>query len=68
MHCAAGGSAAWHLAWVRVVNLATIAFDIYDAARDQVARMRVDEVKRAHTSIVRRANLMQKDVAAQKAE
>ncbi len=52
----------------RVDNLATIAFDIYVAARDQVARMRVDEVKRAHTSIVRRANLMQKDVAAQKAE
>ena len=52
----------------RVDNLAVIAFDIYVAARDQVQRMRVDEVKRAHVNIVRRANLMHSDVAAQKAE
>ncbi len=52
----------------RVDNLAVIAFDLYVAARDQVQRMRVEEVKRAHVNIVRRANLMHSDVAAQKAE
>jgi len=52
----------------RVDNLAVIAFDLYVAARDQVASMRVDEVKRAHVNIVRRANLMQADVTAQKAD
>ncbi|MHC1700018.1 MAG: RsbRD N-terminal domain-containing protein [Humidesulfovibrio sp.] len=52
----------------RVDNLAVIAFDLYVSARDQVQRMRVEEVKRAHTNIVRRANLMHSDVAAQKAE
>ncbi len=52
----------------RVDNLAIIAFDLYVAARDQVARMRVEEVKRAHTNIVRRANLMKADVAAHKAD
>ena len=52
----------------RVDNLATIAFDLYVAARDQVSRMRVEEVKRAHTNIVRRANMLKSDVAAHKAE
>lgn len=52
----------------RIDNLAVIAFDVYVAARDQIARMRVEEVKRAHKNIVRRANLMHKDVAAHKAE
>ena len=52
----------------RVDNLAIIAFDLYVAARDQVQRMRVEEVKRAHVNIVRRANLMHADVAAPKAE
>jgi len=52
----------------RVDNLAIIAFDLYVAARDQIARMRVEEVKRAHTNIVRRANLMKADVAAHKAD
>ncbi|MBI5519282.1 MAG: RsbRD N-terminal domain-containing protein [Desulfovibrio sp.] len=52
----------------RVDNLATMAFDLYVAARDQVARMRVEEVKRAHANIVRRANLMKSDVAAHKAD
>lgn len=52
----------------RIDNLAVIAFDLYVAARDQVQRMRVEEVKRAHTNIVRRANLMRSDVAARKAE
>jgi hypothetical protein len=52
----------------RVDNLAVIAFDIYVAAREQVQRMRVEEVKRAHVNIVRRANLMHSDVTAQKAE
>ncbi len=52
----------------RVDNLAVIAFDLYVAARDQVQRMRVEEVKRAHVNIVRRANLMRSDVAAPKAE
>jgi len=48
--------------------LAVIAFDLYVAARDQIARMRVEEVKRAHVNIVRRANLMKEDVTAQKAD
>ena len=52
----------------RVDNLAVIAFDLYVAARDQVQSMRVEEVKRAHTNIVRRANLMRSDVTAVKAE
>ena len=52
----------------RVDNLAVIAFDLYVAARDQIARMRVEEVKRAHKNIVRRANLMKADVAAPKAD
>lgn len=52
----------------RVDNLAVIAFDIYVSARDQVMRMRVEEVKRAHVNIVRRANLMHSDVTAPKAE
>ena len=51
----------------RVDNLAVIAFDLYVAARDQVQSMRVEEVKRAHTNIVRRANLMHSDVTAEKA-
>jgi hypothetical protein len=51
----------------RVDNLAVMAFDLYVASRDQVARMRVEEVKRAHKNIVRRANLMKSDVAAPKA-
>ena len=51
----------------RVDNLAVMAFDLYVASRDQVARMRVEEVKRAHANIVRRANLMKSDVAAPKA-
>lgn len=52
----------------RVDNLAIIAFDLYVAARDQVSRMRVEEVKRAHVNIVRRANLMKADVAAPQAD
>ncbi len=52
----------------RVDNLATIAFDVYVRARDHVSRLRVEEIKRAHVNIVRRANLMTKDVAAEKAE
>lgn len=40
----------------RVDNLAVIAFDLYVAARDQIARMRVEEVKRAHANLVRRIN------------
>jgi hypothetical protein len=51
----------------RVDNLAVIAFDLYVAARDQISRMRVEEVKRAHKNIVRRANLMKADVSAPKA-
>ncbi|OIO04371.1 MAG: RsbT co-antagonist protein RsbRD, N-terminal domain containing protein [Desulfovibrionaceae bacterium CG1_02_65_16] len=52
----------------RVDNLAVIAFDLYVAARDQIARMRVEEIKRAHVNIVRRANLMKADVAVHKAD
>lgn len=51
----------------RVDNLAVMAFDLYVASRDQIALMRVEEVKRAHKNIVRRANLMKSDVAAPKA-
>lgn len=52
----------------RVDNLASMAFDLYVRARDQVSRMRVEEVKRTHANIVRRANLMRSDVAAHKAD
>lgn len=52
----------------RVDNLATIAFDLYVRSRDHLARMRVEEIKRAHVSIVRRANMFKTDVAAEKAE
>ncbi len=52
----------------RVDNLATIAFDLYVRSRDQIARLRVEEIKRAHVSIVRRANMLKKDVAAEQAE
>ncbi len=50
----------------RVDNLAVIAFDLYVAARDQIARMRVEEVKRAHKNLVRRVNNM--GITAHKAE
>lgn len=52
----------------RVDNLATIAFDLYVRSRDHLSRMRVEEIKRAHVNIVRRANMLNKDVAADKAE
>jgi len=52
----------------KVDNLAVIAFDLYVAAREQISRMRVEEVKRAQVNILRRANLMKADVAAQKAD
>lgn len=52
----------------RVDNLASMAFDLYVSARDQIARMRVEEIKRTHANIVRRANLMRSDVAAPRAD
>lgn len=52
----------------RVDNMASIAFDLYVRSRDKISRMRVEEIKRAHVSIVRRANMLKKDVAAEQAE
>ncbi|WP_081859221.1 RsbRD N-terminal domain-containing protein [Desulfohalovibrio reitneri] len=42
----------------RVDNLALLAFDIYVKNREQLYRMRVDEYKRAHNMLFRRAGLM----------
>lgn len=48
-------------------NMAMMAFDIYSKTREELFAMRVDEVKRAHRNIVRRANCVS-DVTAGKAE
>ncbi len=40
----------------RIDNLGLIAFDVYTKNRDLISQMRINEVKRAHHMIVRRAN------------
>ena len=42
----------------RVDNLAMMSFDIYSKGREQIFRMRVDEVKRAQTNLLRRAGMI----------
>lgn len=51
----------------KIDNMGMMAFDIYSKTREQIYAMRVEEVKRAHHNIIRRANRM-KDVTAGKAE
>jgi hypothetical protein len=41
----------------RIDNLAMMSFDIYTKSREQVFRMRVDEVKRSQRSLLRRAGM-----------
>lgn len=42
----------------KVDNLAMMSFDIYCKGREQVYRMRVDEVKRAQSNLLRRAGMV----------
>jgi hypothetical protein len=42
----------------RIDNLALMAFDLYNSAREQVFRMRVDEVKRAQSNLLKRARMI----------
>ncbi|QJB56240.1 RsbRD N-terminal domain-containing protein [Pseudodesulfovibrio sp. zrk46] len=42
----------------KVDNLAMMAFDIYSKDREQVFRMRVDEVKRAQSQLLKRAGMI----------
>lgn len=51
----------------KIDNMVMMAFDIYSKAREQLFAMRVDEVKRAHRNIIRRANCVS-DVTAGEAE
>lgn len=51
----------------RVDNLALMAFDLYNSAREQVFRMRVDEVKRAQSNLLKRAGMIV-DAPAQAAD
>lgn len=51
----------------KIDNMVMMAFDIYSKTREQLFAMRVDEVKRAHRNIIRRANCVS-DVTAGKAE
>ncbi|WP_207264236.1 RsbRD N-terminal domain-containing protein [Desulfovibrio sp. Huiquan2017] len=49
----------------KVDNLAMMSFDIYSKSRDEVFRFRVEEVKRAQSSLLRKAGLVA-DVTAEK--
>lgn len=42
----------------KVDNLAMMSFDIYSKSREQIYRMRVDEVKRAQSSLLRKAGMV----------
>lgn len=42
----------------RIDNLAMMSFDIYTKGREHIFRMRVDEVKRAQTNLLRRAGMV----------
>jgi len=42
----------------KVDNLAMMSFDIYTKSRELIYRMRVDEVKRAQSSLLRKAGLV----------
>ena len=42
----------------KIDNLAMMAFDIYSKGREQIYRMRVDEVKRAQSNLLKRAGMI----------
>lgn len=42
----------------KVDNLAMMSFDIYSKGREQIYRLRVDEVKRAQSNLLRRAGMI----------
>ncbi len=42
----------------KVDNLAMMSFDIYSKSREKIYRMRVDEVKRAQSSLLRKAGMV----------
>jgi len=42
----------------KIDNLAMMSFDIYSKGREQIFRLRVDEVKRAQSSLLRKAGLV----------
>lgn len=42
----------------KVDNLAMMSFDIYTKSREQIYQMRVDEVKRAQSSLLRKAGMI----------
>jgi len=42
----------------KVDNLAMMSFDIYSKGREQIYRLRVDEVKRAQSNLLRRAGMV----------
>lgn len=42
----------------RIDNLALMSFDIYTKSREEVFRMRVEEVKRSQSSLLRRAGIV----------
>ena len=49
----------------KVDNLAMMSFDIYSKSREQIYQMRVDEVKRAQSSLLRKAGMVA-DVTAER--
>ena len=49
----------------RIDNLAMMSFDIYTKSREEVFRLRVDEVKRAQSNLLKRAGMIV-DVTADK--
>ena len=42
----------------KIDNLAMMSFDIYSKGREQIFRLRVDEVKRAQSSLLRKAGML----------
>ena len=42
----------------KVDNLAMMSFDIYSKGREQIYRLRVDEVKRAQSNLLRKAGMI----------
>jgi hypothetical protein len=49
----------------KVDNLAMMSFDIYTKSREMIYRMRVDEVKRSQSSLLRKAGMIA-DVTVEK--
>lgn len=49
----------------RIDNLAMMSFDIYSKSREEIFRMRVDEVKRAQSNLLRKAGMVA-DVTVEK--